>query len=630
MKRKILLFATLLVACIGIYAQSVDEVTLIVNGSGATKEDAVHTALRGAIEQAYGVFVSANTTILNDELVKDEIVTITSGNVKSFTELESVALPNGSFAVTLQAVVSTQKLAAYAKSKGASCEFAGATFGANLKLLKLNQINTEKAFDNLMIQLETLAPYIFDFNLELGQPKQNGEFGELPITIKIISNDNTVAFVKLLQNTMKALALNGQQINDVKALGHETFGAYLRVIDKYGDWTTREYNFYSPFPYKRLRMIIEVSDRAYVVKSDLGHVFMLFDEKERYKYKPYDNTSNLCVDHRDVLIIPECPEIKQKKPRGKSKKHEEIPPKTIYQPIEIDVIKSSLKLPIEDLVKISNFDIVKVNWIDVLLEQEKKDPNNLFIYSSLSDYYDVLVAYYLKINKYEELMDLITMDIEREPKKWRYYESAIWEDLRKSTDEEDNFLLWCVEKYPDNLFFYKSLCDYYRSYNSWDKLMDLTEMSIEKNPENKFYYEEFMDQTEFVYDPSRARISFFDQLIAKNPNHILPHYYKAYSCTDLWEKMKEYEIVIKLDPSNADAYQNLAHCYIKYVRWSSVKESIVYYYRQAAQMYEKLRILDDGTDPERTKAWVDGLYKCYQKLGMKKELSEISKIRNQK
>ena len=30
-------------------------------------------ALRSAIEQAFGTFVSANTTILNDEVVKDEI-----------------------------------------------------------------------------------------------------------------------------------------------------------------------------------------------------------------------------------------------------------------------------------------------------------------------------------------------------------------------------------------------------------------------------------------------------------------------------------------------------------------------------------------------------------------------------
>ena len=48
------------------------EVELVVNGDGPTKELATRNALRSAIEQAYGTFVSASTEILNDELVKDE------------------------------------------------------------------------------------------------------------------------------------------------------------------------------------------------------------------------------------------------------------------------------------------------------------------------------------------------------------------------------------------------------------------------------------------------------------------------------------------------------------------------------------------------------------------------------
>lgn len=49
-------------------AQTQDDVTLTVSGDGATKEEATNNALRSAIAQAYGVFVSANTQILNDEV----------------------------------------------------------------------------------------------------------------------------------------------------------------------------------------------------------------------------------------------------------------------------------------------------------------------------------------------------------------------------------------------------------------------------------------------------------------------------------------------------------------------------------------------------------------------------------
>lgn len=409
MKRLFLLF-TVLITTVSFNAQSVDDVTLVVNGSGATKEDAIHTALRGAIEQAFGVFVSANTSIVNDELVKDEIATVTSGNVKSFTELESVALPNGNFAVTLQAVVSTQKLAAYAKSKGSSCEFAGATFGANLKLLKLNQINTEKAFDNLMIQLETLAPYIFDYNLELGQPTQAKAYrdpwgrlvwskdysgtaekisGCLPITLKITSNENTVAFVQILKTTLLALALNEQQISEVKALGEELFSTYLWEYGGNYNVEKHEANglkFYSAFPVKRLNKIIEDARASYVVTSDISHKFNLEEEKERCKnvvvnLKYVNSAGGLEVSEAvrlyagdgqyggQIVIIPEWTKDEVEKSsegRKKSKKQkqqecEEITVAPKHQPIELNIIETDLLLPVEDLMKISNFEIVKVN-----------------------------------------------------------------------------------------------------------------------------------------------------------------------------------------------------------------------------------------------------------------------------
>ena len=83
-----------------------DEVTLVVSADGTSKDEAVKLALRSAIEQTYGAFVSSNTVLLNDELVKDEIVTVSSGNVKEYKELTSNKLPNGRTYVTLQATVS--------------------------------------------------------------------------------------------------------------------------------------------------------------------------------------------------------------------------------------------------------------------------------------------------------------------------------------------------------------------------------------------------------------------------------------------------------------------------------------------------------------------------------------------
>lgn len=93
-------------------------VALVVNGTGKTKDEAIQNALRSAIEQAYGTFVSSNTEVLNDELVKDDIVTVSFGNIANYKELSSSQLTGDHYEVSLRAVVSIDKLTSFAQSRG--------------------------------------------------------------------------------------------------------------------------------------------------------------------------------------------------------------------------------------------------------------------------------------------------------------------------------------------------------------------------------------------------------------------------------------------------------------------------------------------------------------------------------
>ena len=110
MRAKLFLFVLLALSVVQVYAQDGEEITLIVSADGTTKDEATKVALRSAIEQAYGTFVSSNTELLNDELIKDEIITLSFGNVKSFKELSSEMLPDGKMFTTLQATVSIPQL----------------------------------------------------------------------------------------------------------------------------------------------------------------------------------------------------------------------------------------------------------------------------------------------------------------------------------------------------------------------------------------------------------------------------------------------------------------------------------------------------------------------------------------
>ena len=61
--RKFMMMVVLCMATCTLWAQN--EVSSVVSGEGKDKEEATLKALRGAIEQAYGTFVSANTTLFD-------------------------------------------------------------------------------------------------------------------------------------------------------------------------------------------------------------------------------------------------------------------------------------------------------------------------------------------------------------------------------------------------------------------------------------------------------------------------------------------------------------------------------------------------------------------------------------
>ena len=209
-----------------------DEVTLVASGKASDSEKAITIALRSAIQQAYGTFVSANTTILNDELVKDEIVTISNGNIKSYEVLSDVKCEDGQDMVTVKATVCISKLVSYAKSKGASAEFAGATFAQSMKIKELYKQNEAKALENLLTQVKFMLPYCYDLGLsDIGEPEESRNSPncyELAMNVDFKPNANTKVLCDLFLNTLKSLSLEESSRDQ----GSELRFIWVRTLNK--------------------------------------------------------------------------------------------------------------------------------------------------------------------------------------------------------------------------------------------------------------------------------------------------------------------------------------------------------------------------------------------------------------
>lgn len=201
-----------------------DEVTFVVSADGATKEEATQKALINAIEQTYGTFVSANTSIINDNLVKDEIATVSSGNIKKYKEISCENMPTGNVFITLEATVSINKLANYAKSKGAETEFAGNAFAMNFKIWEFNKKNEEKAISNLINEMYELYNKGFDYSLNIGKPISNGIF---KCTVEANLNNNGNVAESLFYSTLESISLKKNEISEYEDANVDTYSVYI-------------------------------------------------------------------------------------------------------------------------------------------------------------------------------------------------------------------------------------------------------------------------------------------------------------------------------------------------------------------------------------------------------------------
>lgn len=225
--KRIITIVALFMATSSLLAQN--EVSLVVSGEGKDKNEATFNALRSAIEQVCGTFISANTNILNDRMVSDEVVSLSSGNIKSYKYISENKQPNGNVYVTVKATVSVDKLTTFCESKGMTAELKGGLFAMNIKKMEFDKLAEEKAVKNLCTQLKTMLPTLFNYEIKVEEPqlyshgdipklfnKHSKELYKVSFTITAIPNENFNTFFKTLFNTLFEISLTADRVVDYK------------------------------------------------------------------------------------------------------------------------------------------------------------------------------------------------------------------------------------------------------------------------------------------------------------------------------------------------------------------------------------------------------------------------------
>lgn len=201
-------------------------VSIMVSVSGKTLEEAKQAGLRSAIEQTFGTFISSKTEILNDQMVADQITSVSSGNIQSYEILNESQLPDSSWGVTLKALVSVSKLTSFVQAKGVAIEIKGSMFAINIKQQLLNEQGEIKAVCELIGLLHEPMQISFDYIIKSNDPislDAESKNWEIPLFVNATTNKNIDFCANYCIKTLTALSLTAAEVENYKSLSKQVF-----------------------------------------------------------------------------------------------------------------------------------------------------------------------------------------------------------------------------------------------------------------------------------------------------------------------------------------------------------------------------------------------------------------------
>jgi hypothetical protein len=322
--------------------QNLDLVKVQVIASGKTESEAITEALRSALTQTSSVFISSNTTLINDELEKDQISMINNGSVAEYKIIDKATKDDGTIFLTCNVIVSVNKLGSFVESSGGATELKGGLFASNIKLMELNERAEEKSIQDLLNISREMLNSAFDYEIINGEPKNKNGKWQIPLIIQIKKNLNYIVFTNFFYSTLKNIKLPDNEVesyirlnkpvysiglfdnskitsstpilNTERVLPKQTnFQYYTKLYDDYDQYGElkrygglmryENYNDFTQFLKERAKLLKKVNYQPTSLKAPYGISGDIFTSTQETIYdnivlrskKSYDSLSNFVL-----------------------------------------------------------------------------------------------------------------------------------------------------------------------------------------------------------------------------------------------------------------------------------------------------------------------------------------------
>lgn len=205
-------------------------VKLTVSANGNSYEQAVTNALKSSIEQVFGAFITTKTVIANDSLLKDELVSVSAGNVENYNIVSKYKVSDSFYNVTLVATISTKRLLSFVQNKDASASINGNLFVQNIELQRLNEENETKTLKNISYVSKQIIQKSLDFDVSITDPVKDTDVDSLfniKVRVNTKFNKNIINLSDYLYSNIKKLAMKNEEISSYQKIGKKVYGLIM-------------------------------------------------------------------------------------------------------------------------------------------------------------------------------------------------------------------------------------------------------------------------------------------------------------------------------------------------------------------------------------------------------------------
>jgi hypothetical protein len=194
--------------------------TVVAEGVGTTKEEALKDAFRAAVRQVVGEVVDGETLVKNDDLVKDQVLTYSDGFIPKHEEV-SVRREGGLFRMTIRAQVERRGVIMKLKAANVAIKVVdGQSMFGNIA----SQLGAEQDATALVRKaLEGFPGNCIDVNV-VGEPQlldKDQEKAKIEVRIAFrVNSEAYLAFAGRLSKTLDAVAKDKGEFSSQFTLNH--------------------------------------------------------------------------------------------------------------------------------------------------------------------------------------------------------------------------------------------------------------------------------------------------------------------------------------------------------------------------------------------------------------------------